>query len=148
MPTVFTSKLITAPLDQVWSLMRDFNGHDHWHPIVETSQIEHKLPSDQVGCVRAFKLKSGEELRERLLSLSDSETMFRYCLLDTPIPLFNYVAEVRLTPVTVTDHCFVGWRARFQAPKEEQDRLVDLVKNNVQRDGLDAIEKKVRDHAN
>ena len=25
---------------------------------------------------------------------------FSYCLLDTPVPLFNYVAHVRLMPVT------------------------------------------------
>ena len=33
--------------------------------------------------------------------MSDLEqTCFSYCLLDTPIPLFNYVAHVRLFPVT------------------------------------------------
>jgi hypothetical protein len=74
---------------------RDFNGHQ-WHPAVAESAIERGLPSDRVGCVRRFRLADGSELRERLLTLSDADMAFSYCLLDTPIPLLNYVAHVRL----------------------------------------------------
>ena len=60
-----------------------------------------------------FGLADGSELREQLLALSDLEQSFSYCLLDTPIPLFNYVAHVRLLPVTDGDRTFWHWELRF-----------------------------------
>ncbi|MGR3435910.1 MAG: SRPBCC family protein, partial [Shimia sp.] len=105
MPRVTTSQVVPAPIEAVWDLIRDFNGHDAWHPIVATSAVEGGGRSDRVGCVRNFRLADGVLLRERLLSLSDAETMFRYCLIDTPIPLYNYVAEMRCVPVTLDDTC-------------------------------------------
>ncbi len=68
-----------------------------------------RSPSDKIGCVRRFKLQDGAELREQLLALSDLEQSFSYCLLDTPIPMFNYVAHVRLLPVTDGDRTFWHW---------------------------------------
>ena len=100
MPHVVRSTIIDAPVDRLWSVLRDFNGHDRWHPIVARSEIERAYPPDRVGCIRRFLLRDGSELREQLLTLSDLEMTFSYCLLDTPIPLFNYVAHVRLLPVT------------------------------------------------
>ncbi|MDJ1007469.1 MAG: SRPBCC family protein [Paracoccaceae bacterium] len=147
MVAVATSDIIAAPIDAVWEVIRDFNGHESWHPAVSDSAIEGRHPSDKVGCVRAFHLAGGEFLRERLLSLSDAETMFRYCLLDTPIPLFNYVAQVRLIPVTVSDTCFIHWSARFQTPKGEETALSGLVRDGVQRAGIEAIKEEVRGHA-
>ena len=103
MPHIVKSTILEAPTGRVWDVLRDFNGHDRWHPAVATSQIERAQPSDKIGCVRRFKLKDGAELREQLLALSDLEQTFSYCLLDTPIPMFNYVAHVRLLPVTDGD---------------------------------------------
>ena len=32
MAKVERSTVIDAPIDRVWSVLRDFNGHDRWHP--------------------------------------------------------------------------------------------------------------------
>ncbi len=85
MPKVVRSAIIDAPVDRLWAVLRDFNGHDQYHPIVAESTIERGHPSDQVGCVRRFTLRDGSELRERLLALSDLEMTYSYCLLETPI---------------------------------------------------------------
>ncbi len=83
MPHVVRSTIIDAPVDRLWSVLRDFNGHDKWHPIVARSEIERAYPPDRVGCIRRFLLRDGSELREQLLTLSDLEMTFSYCLLDT-----------------------------------------------------------------
>ncbi len=103
MPHIVKSTILDAPTGVVWNVLRDFNGHDRWHPAIATSTIERAQAADRIGCVRRFKLKDGSELREQLLALSDLEQTFSYCLLDTPIPMFNYVAHVRLLPVTDGD---------------------------------------------
>ncbi len=139
MPRVVRSTVIDAPLEAVWDVLRDFNGHDRWHPIVAESHIERGRPSDMVGCVRDFHLAGGEHLREQLLTLSDADFAFSYCLLETPVPLFNYVAHVRLSPVTDGDRTFWWWESRFTTPKGREKELADMVGDRVYGDGMKAV---------
>jgi len=139
MVKVVRSTILNAPIEAVWEVIRDFNGHDQWHPAVATSQIERGNPSDQVGCVRRFKLEDGSELREQLLTLSDIEQSFTYCLLDTPIPLFNYVAHCRLFPVTDGDVTFWEWESRFDTPAGREQALAEMVGDNIYSAGFEAV---------
>ena len=139
MVKVLRSTILEAPIEAVWDLLRDFNGHDRWHPAVATSQIERGRDADRVGCVRKFKLSDGSELREQLLALSDADASYSYCLLDTPVPLFNYVAHVRLFPVTDTDSTFWEWESRFDTPAGREDELSALVGEGIYASGFDAI---------
>jgi hypothetical protein len=139
MPKVVRSTVIEAPVETVWGVLRDFNGHDRWHPAVAESQIERGQSADRVGCVRRFRLQDGSELRERLLTLSDADMAFSYCLLETPIPLLNYVAHVRLAPVTDADHTFWHWESRFDTPPGREEELASMVGGNIYEGGFAAI---------
>jgi hypothetical protein len=141
MPHVVRSTIIDAPVDRLWSVLRDFNGHDRWHPIVARSEIERAYPPDRVGCIRRFLLRDGSELREQLLTLSDLEMTFSYCLLDTPIPLFNYVAHVRLLPVTDGNRSFWHWESRFTTPPGREAELEQLVGDEVYTNGIEAVRR-------
>lgn len=147
MVKVQRSTILEAPLDAVWEVLRDFNGHDRWHPAVATSQIERGREADRVGCVRRFTLTDGAELREQLLTLSDMETAFSYCLLDTPVPLFNYVAHVRLIPVTDGDRTFWQWTSRFDTPKGREAEMADLVGDDIYQAGFAAIRTHLQEGA-
>ncbi len=142
MPKVVRSTVIAAPVEAVWAVLRDFNGHDRWHPAVAESHIERGQSADRVGCVRRFRLQDGSELRERLLTLSDADMAFSYCLLETPIPLLNYVAHVRLAPVTDGDHTFWQWESRFDTPAGREAELAGMVGDSIYSAGFAAI----RDH--
>ena len=139
MVKVVKSTIMDAPVEAVWDVLRDFNGHDRWHPAVAESHIERGRPSDMVGCVRKFRLADGAELREQLLTMSDIDMAFSYCLLDTPVPLLNYVAHVRLLPVTDGDRTFWQWDSRFDTPAGREDELGRLVGENIYQAGFDAI---------
>ena len=139
MPRVVRSIVMDAPVEAVWEVIRDFNGHDQWHPAVAESHVERSAPSDRVGCVRNFRLAGGEQLREQLLTLSDLEMSFSYCLLDTPVPLFNYVAHCRLTPVTDTDSTFWEWESRFDTPAGRGPELAALVGDDIYVAGFHAV---------
>jgi hypothetical protein len=145
MPHIVRSTIIDAPTDRVWAVLRDFNGHDRWHPEVATSQIERSQSADRIGCVRRFRLADGSELREQLLALSDLEQSFSYCLLDTPIPLFNYVAHVRLLPVTDGDRTFWHWESRFTARAGDEKRLTEMVGQQIYQAGFAAIREHLRE---
>ena len=139
MPRVVKSTVIEKPVETVWHVLRDFNGHDVWHPAVASSDIERGDTSDRVGCVRNFKLQDGSNLRERLLTLSDMEMAYSYCLLETPIPLFNYVSHVRLFPVTDSNQTVWEWEGRFDAPSGREEELANLVGNDIYQAGFEAV---------
>jgi hypothetical protein len=147
MPRVVKSTIIDAPTDQVWTVLRDFNGFDRWHPALATSAIERSQSADRIGCVRRVRLADGSELREQLLALSDLEQSYSYCLLDTPIALFNYVAHVRLLPVTDGDRTFWQWESRFTTRPEEEANMNALVGEGIFQAGFDAIRKHLREAA-
>ena len=147
MPHIVKSTIIDAPTAAVWNVLRDFNGFDHWHPAIATSTIERVHASDKIGCVRRLHLKDGSELREQLLALSDLEQTFSYCLLDTPIPMFNYVAHVRLLPVTDGDRTFWHWESRFTTRPEDAAALTKMVAEDIYQAGFEAIRKHLREPA-
>lgn len=139
MVEVRRSAVIPAPLVDVWAILRDFNGHDRWHPAVATSRIEDGRPADLVGAVRDFRLADGSRLREQLLALSDRDTSLAYCLLEAPLPLHGYVAHLRLRPVTLDGHTFWEWRSRFDPPASARDALVRLVAEDIYAAGFAAV---------
>jgi hypothetical protein len=139
MVKVVKSTVLNAPVEAVWAVLRNFNGHDQWHPAVADSTIERGQPADKVGCVRKFHLADGSELRELLLTLSDADMAFSYCLMETPVPLLNYVAHVRLAPVTDGNLTFWHWESRFDTPPGREQELKTMVAENIYQGGFDAI---------
>ena len=139
MVQVRQSTIVDAPIAQVWQVLRDFNGHDRWHPAVATSTIEHGEPVDAVGSVRRFCLSDGGELREQLLAMSDKDFTLTYCLLEAPLPLIGYVASIRLKSVTDGDRTFWEWRSEFEPPSQRRDELVQLVTRDIYQSGFAAI---------
>jgi NADPH:quinone reductase-like Zn-dependent oxidoreductase len=136
---VMRSGVIGAPVEAVWHLLRDFNSHAGWHPAVAESSIEAGEAADLVGAVRAFSLRDGSFLREQLIALSDREKTLTYCILESPIPLHGYVAQMQLRPVTDGNACFLLWESRFNPPPGQADALLRLVAENIYEAGIAAL---------
>ncbi len=146
MPRVVRSTIIDAPIEAVWAALRDFNAHDQWHPAVGESHVEGGRAPDEIGCVRNFRLQNGAHIREQLLTLSDRDHTFTYCILDAPIPLNNYVATVTLKRVTDGDRTFWDWRSRFDAPPALEGTLARMVGEDVYDAGIEAIRALLAGH--
>ncbi|MGI3903440.1 MAG: SRPBCC family protein [Janthinobacterium lividum] len=140
MAHVYISAVIAAPIDEVWAVARDFNGHAEWHPFIAESHIEDGLPSDTVGCVRNFTLGNGGHLRERLLALSDVDHNFTYSILESPMPIRDYRASFGLKRITEGDHTLVEWSARFEVAPEDEARIVEQVGRATFAAGIAALE--------
>ncbi len=139
MQKVIRSTIIEYPADAVWEVAREFNGHENWHPAIASSAIERGASEDTVGCVRRFRLADGQELREQLLSLSEAEMAYSYCLLDTPVPLFNYVAHFRIYPVTDVDQAFCEWECQFNTIAGQEQAMATLVGEGIYMTGFRAL---------
>ena len=144
MVKVYRSTILDAPADRVWRDLRDFNGLASWHPSIELSRIEKGHPADKIGCVRNFQLKDGARIREQLLSLSDYDYSCTYSILDSPMDLREYVATLRLLPVTEGNSCFIEWSAEFECAPEKAAELVETVGDGVFQAGFDALKKRYR----
>jgi hypothetical protein len=136
---VYASSVIDASADAVWAHIRDFNGLPKWHPAIAESRIEGNWPSDRLGCVRNFRLADGGVIREQLLALSDYDYQYTYSILESPMGVQNYVATLKLTPVTDGNRSFAEWSAEFDAPPDQERKLADDIGQGVFQGGFDAL---------
>jgi hypothetical protein len=143
MPRVYVSSVINAPASRVWERIRDFNALPRWVPAVRESRIENGEPADKIGCVRAFRLQNGDPLREKLLGLSDFDYFCTYSILESPMPLTDYIATLRLTPVTDGDRTFAEWTAEFECAPEVAEGLVTNIGQNVFQAAFDALKRQM-----
>ncbi|NEP56367.1 MAG: SRPBCC family protein [Symploca sp. SIO2G7] len=139
MTRVFTSAVIYAHIDKVWMKMRDFNGMPNWHPAITNSYIENDEPSDKVGCIRNFNFKEGGNIREKLLALSDLDYLCSYSIVESPIPLKNYVATFQLKPITDGNITYAQWTATFDCDSQEEDNLIKLIGDGVFQTGFNSL---------
>lgn len=139
MTHIYISSVIDAPVSSVWSVIRDFNGLPAWVPAVAESRIEDGLNADSVGCVRAFRLHDDGRLRERLLALSDVDLSCTYSILESPMPLENYEATLRIMPITDTNRTFAQWTADFDCAASDEAALIEQIGQGVFQAAFDSL---------
>jgi hypothetical protein len=138
---VYTSSVIEASAGDVWSRIRDFNALPKWHPLIADSLIENGQAADCVGCVRYFHLHDGGLIREQLLALSDHDYTCTYSILESPMGVDNYVATIKLTPVTDGNRCFAEWTADFDCAPDREAELSQQIGQGVFQLGFDALKQ-------
>ena len=94
MARAYASRIIKAPVEAVWSVVRNFNGLPEWAIGIVDSKIEGGLDADVVGCVRSFHTNDGTHIRERLLMLA---------VLEDAIDCFQKFAHVQEPRGTVAE---------------------------------------------
>jgi hypothetical protein len=141
---VYTSSVIDASADTVWSRIRDFNGMPQWHPGIADSRIENNEPSDKVGCIRHFHTRDGGAIRERLLALSDYDFTCTYEILESPMGVANYIATLKLTPITDGNRSFAEWTAEFDCDEGRERELTEHIGGQVFQGGFDALKRLFR----
>ena len=143
MAKAYASAVIDAPIETVWKIVRDFNGLPNWHPAIARSEIEGGLSCAEVGCIRSFHLTDGAHVREQLLALSDSEHSLSYSFVTPAFPVKNYLASIRLLPVTDGSRTFAEWTATFDEEPEDTGKYAEIVSAHVFAAGWTALQAKL-----
>jgi len=108
----------------VWRVIRDFNNYPIWVDGAGESAIEEGKTGDTVGAVRNV-LYNGGRRRQKLLALSDVERAQTYAFEGAaPIPVWNFQATIRVTPIVDGDRAFIEWFATFDCDPEGQDERI------------------------
>lgn len=120
----YYSTVFDQSADAVWRVIRDFNNYPVWVDGAGESEIEDGKSGEAVGCVRHV-LYDGRHIRQRLKALSDTERAQTYAFAEEgALPVTDYEATLRVTPIVDGGRAFVEWWATFDcAPAERTERV-------------------------
>lgn len=138
MPLPYRSVVIASPVEQVWSVVRLFDGLPAWHPVIASSSLDSGTDG-QVGAVRRLTTGDGGVIVERLLVLDDEHRRLTYTIVESPFAVRRYVSTVRLAPVTESGDTFVEWFAEFDADAADEAGLMELFGDGVFGAGLQGL---------
>ena len=141
MPKAYASSIVDAPVEAVWSVVRDFNGLPNWVPGVASSSIEDGRDPDTVGCVRQIGVEGGGRCSERLIALDDSRYIVSYSFVQQLFPIRDHLATIELIPVTSGERTFVQWTRVHDLPGHEGE-TAPVMQKDVFVAGLAALAKK------
>lgn len=138
---LFKSAVIHAPVTEIWPVLRRFDGVVEWNPGVASAEIEGGKANDQVGCLRRLVLPDGGVIRETLLALDDRERSFTYDIVESPLPVWSYVATQRFVPVTMGDSTFASWEVRFDVAQEDAEAMAEVVGVGIFENGFAGMQE-------
>jgi len=132
---------ISAPPAKVWEAVRDF-GSLAWHPAVGSTTLDKGI-KDKRGAVRTVTTKDGAKLVEELLSHQDSTRSLKYRIIDSPLPVSDYVST--LTVQAAGQGSRVIWRSSFDAVRSDgvDDAKVRDIVAGIYKSGFDGLRAKL-----
>ena len=133
MLSVSESVDLQAPADAVWKTLGDFGGAQRYLDVVERCELVHHDGSIE----RVLHLKGGGSARERLVLSSDDDRALRYTMVDSPLPVADYVSTVRVDPLGPRQ-CRVTWAATFDAHGGSDEEAREVV-SGIYRMGLEGL---------
>lgn len=143
MAKAYASAIIDAPVEAVWTRVRDFGALSTWVPGIERSGIENGRDADSVGCVRALHLAGGGFCTERLLALDDARYTMTYAFVQPAFPVRDYISTLELIPVADNDRTFAQWSGTFEEAPEDAGKYEALVSTAIYAAGLASLRDKI-----
>ncbi len=128
--------IINATAEAVWETISDFNALPDYAEAV----VESKLQGNGVGSVRTFSLADGTVIVEKLLRLEEESRSLTYSIIESPLPINNYVATMELSDVGESI-CELHWYCEFDIkPGSTEEEGVETVKG-VYTMGFEGLKK-------
>jgi hypothetical protein len=140
--------VIKAPVDAVWAASKDFNGLAKWHPALEKDEILNGT-NNVPGAVRALSLKGGGTIKEELVAFSEPMHSFKYKILESPLPVANYVSTFTVkagkdaTSIIHWSGTFKRKNAADNPPDDQTDAAAKKVITGIYSSGLANLKKQV-----
>jgi len=137
---------IKAPLEKVWTTVKDFDGLNKWHPGFSSVELVSGA-NGRAGAVRKVTIKDGPSFTERLLSFDAAHHSYRYGIVESPLPITNYTSTIAVLPRNdgttrvVWSGSFRRKNASDNPPEAENDAGVTKLVSGVYRGGLDNLKK-------
>ncbi len=135
------NKRIAAPSDKVWQMVSEWGGTHKWIPGVGPVRVE----GEGVGSVRSAELDPASGFDgtvSEVLEVFDNDAMhFRYRLTEGPLPVNDYVAEMRVR--ADGDGAEVTWSSTWEPDGASEEEIHAMLKGLYEA-GLENVDKALR----
>ena len=120
MPQCYQSIIVHSPIEKVWDIIKNFHDMSWASPVIEQCESAGDFSGTEVGAKRILN----GVFHETLLECNANEHRVRYSINDGPSPVSasevgNYIGQIQLKPVTLTDDTFVEWGSTWESNSEE-----------------------------
>lgn len=132
---------LSAPPQKVWELIKDFDGWQNWHPAIASTEIT-SGKGNAHGTVRVLTTKDGAKITERLEHYQPKNFLYTYRIMDSPLPVTDYVSTIQVKPGK--DGSVVTWSSRFKAKEGTEDAEATKTMRGIYRAGLDNLKTKFK----
>jgi len=133
MSKVKMSAEVDVAVDKLWQFIGSFNALPDWHPAVEKSELE------EAGQIRKLALVGGGSIIERLERIDDNERLYSYSILESPLPVANYTATIRVRS-DGDERSIVEWSGEFSPLGTSEQDAVNVIQE-IYQTGLDNLKK-------
>ena len=124
MSKVSMSAIINGSADEVWKLLRDFNGLPGFIAAISKSTLQ----GSGVGAVRTLTLEGGgPPILEKLESLDEKARTLCYSIITSPLPVAGYFATVELKELG-PGNCELHWGSTFEPKGVPEAEAVQVIK--------------------
>lgn len=135
MSRAYSSAILEASADDVWSIVKGFNNLPDWHP----SFAESKFVS--FGNTRVIVLADGSSLVETLEGFNNRDRVIEYSIIETELPIQSYNGTLRVTPVSERT-CEIAWFAEFEAENGSETEMREALRG-VYLVGFEALKERL-----
>lgn len=132
MPKVSMTQDLNVSADQLWQMIGQFNALPDWHPTVEKSELS------KAGETRTLSLAGGGQIVEKLESTDDDSKTYTYSIVDSPLPVKNYVSTIKVSGSG--DNATVEWSSEFEAAGMPENDAMKAIEG-VYQAGFDNLKK-------
>jgi hypothetical protein len=136
MSKVSMSTRLNASADQVWKVLRDFNGLPVFVAAIKKSTME----GSGVGAVRTLTFEGGgPPVVEKLEKLDDQAKTLSYSIITSPLPVKDYFSTMEVMDVGA-GQCELKWYSTFE-PKDAPEAEAVKVVEGVYTGGFEGLKK-------
>lgn len=137
MPSVTLSTKLAADPEQLWKAIGGFAAIADWHPAVAKAELEGE--GERKGTLRILHLVGGGKIVERLEEISPKERVYSYSIVEGPLPVANYRAEIRVVD-NGDGSSTVTWSSSFEPKGVSEKEAVEVIRG-IYEAGFDNLRK-------
>ncbi|HKK15593.1 MAG TPA: SRPBCC family protein [Gammaproteobacteria bacterium] len=115
---------VNAAPATVWKMIGNFNHLDVWHPVVVASEMTGE--GNNIGNQRVLTLADGATITEKLLAHDDDNMTYTYAILESPLPVSDYVSTISVKPAA-EGMTMVKWTSTFNAKDAEDAKAIETI---------------------
>ena len=124
---------------QAWALIGDFCGIKNWHPAIASCELSEKDGAK----IRTLTTKDGAKFVEKLVKWDDENTSYTYQILESPLPIENYVSTIKVEPDDEPGKVAITWSSTFD-PKGVKAAVARKDVADIYLAGLLALKAKLK----